>query len=151
MIFIKSNKNIIFEIKVLDNMINRKIINRTKKANIPYGLSPVQLKILHYLFLHTKDTVYQRDIEKIIESRRSTTSGILHTMENNNLIKKIDCTTDARTKQIVLTEYSTELSKKIIKDKNKFETLIKDGLTKEELELFFKVTDKIKNNIMNMK
>ena len=72
-------------------------------------------------------------------------------MENNNLIKKIDCTTDARTKQIVLTEYSTELSKKIIKDKNKFETLIKDGLTKEELELFFKVTDKIKNNIMNMK
>ena len=151
MIFIKSNKNIIFEIKVLDNMINRKIINRTKKANIPYGLSPVQLKILHYLFLHTKDTVYQRDIEKIIESRRSTTSGILHTMENNNLIKKIDCTTDARTKQIVLTEYSTELSKKIIKDKNKFETLIKDVLTKEELELFFKVTDKIKNNIMNMK
>ena len=151
MIFIKSNKNIIFEIKVLDNMINRKIINRTKKANIPYGLSPVQLKILHYLFLHTKDTVYQRDIEKIIESRRSTTSGILHTMENNNLIKKIDCTTDARTKQIVLTEYSAELSKKIIKDKNNFETLIKDGLTKEELELFFKVTDKIKNNIMNMK
>ena len=72
-------------------------------------------------------------------------------MENNNLIKKIDCTTDARTKQIVLTEYSAELSKKIIKDKNKFETLIKDGLTKEELELFFKVTDKIKNNIMNMK
>ena len=67
MIFIKSNKNIIFEIKVIDNMINRKIINRTKKANIPYGLSPVQLKILHYLFLHTKDTVYQRDIEKIIE------------------------------------------------------------------------------------
>ena len=55
--------------------------------NLNFSISPVQLKILHYLLMHSKDIVFQRDIEKAIDYRRSTTSGILNTMEKNNLIK----------------------------------------------------------------
>ena len=67
-------------------MIKRKIITDTKYTDIPAGLSPVQLKILHYLLIHSKETVFQRDVEKLIESRRSTTSGIINTMEKNKLL-----------------------------------------------------------------
>ena len=44
----------------------------------------LQIKILHYLYQHPNEIIYQRDIERIIESRRSTTSGILDTMEKIN-------------------------------------------------------------------
>ena len=132
-------------------MINRQIINHTKQVNTPFGISPVQLKILHYLSVHSKDIIYQRDIEKMIESRRSTTSGILDTMEKNNLIKSINSAIDARSKQIILTDYSYNLSKTMLKQKDNFDQLIQNTITPEELEIFFKVTDKIKNNIMNMK
>ena len=144
-------KNVVFEIKVLDNMIKRKIITETKQQNIPAGLSPIQLKILHYLFIHQKDQVFQRDIERIIESRRSTTSGILNTMEKNHLINRTNSQQDARSKQIVLTNYSLEISKQMIERKNNLDQAIIASISEEELEIFFKVTEKIKNNIINMK
>lgn len=136
---------------MLDNMITRQIINQTKQFNIPFGLSPVQIKILHYLYLHYGDIIYQRDIEKIIESRRSTTSGILDTMEKNNLIKRFNSEIDARSKQVILTNYSYELAKVMLKQKEEFDSIIQNSIPPEELEIFFRVTNKIKNNIMNMK
>ena len=145
------NQNVVFEIKILDNMIRRKIITKTKHNEIPAGLSPVQLKILHYLLMHSKDIIFQRDIEKMIESRRSTTSGILNTMEKNNFIKRINSQKDARSKQIILTDYGTKFSMYMINQKNNFESQVTNNITKKELEIFFKVTEKIKNNKMNMK
>lgn len=145
------NKTIVFEIKMLDNMINRKIITNTKQEKFPFFLSPVQLKILHYLYLHKTDIIYQRDIEKLIASRRSTTSGILNTMEKNNLIIRINSQKDARSKQILLTDYSKKVSRHMVKQKELFEEKIKNNISENELINFFKVTEKIKNNIMNMK
>lgn len=144
-------KNIIYEIKTLDNILNRKIISYTKEQKMPFILSHVQLKVLHYLQLETGKIIYQRDIEKIIESRRSTTSGILNTMEKNNLIKRVNTQNDARIKQIILTEYGEKIAQQLAIYKNQFDERVKENITKEELENFFKVTNKIKNNIMNMK
>lgn len=132
-------------------MIKRKIITDVKQKNIPFKISQVQLKILHYLLKHSKDIIFQKDIEKLIEARRSTTSGILNTMEKNNLIKREKNIKDARAKQIILTDYSLEISKYMLEQKQQFEEKIKNNITDEELEIFFKVTEKIKNNIMNMK
>lgn len=132
-------------------MITRQIINNTRNSNIPFILTPVQLKILHYLFHNHEEAIYQRDIEKIIESRRSTTSGILDTMEKNNLIKRTNSEVDARAKQISLTEYSYDLAQKMLKQKEEFDKNLEKTITPEELDIFFKVTNKIKNNIMNMK
>ena len=131
-------------------MLSRQIINYTRQAT-PFGLSSVQLKILYYLCIHYGDIIFQRDIEKLIESRRSTTSGILDTMEKNNLIKRTSSEIDARSKQVILTDYSYELAKTMLKQKEEFDRLLEKTITPEELEIFFKVTNKIKNNIMNMK
>lgn len=143
-------KNIIFEIKTLDNMLTRKIITYTKKAGISFPLSPVQLKILHYLLLHQDELVYQRDIEKFIDSRRSTTSEILNTMEKNQLIKRMNSPIDARTKQIILTEMSHQVSQYMLEQKKDFEKKLINLISNEDLETFFKVTELLKTNIMNM-
>ena len=39
----------------------------------------------------------------------------------------------------------------MIKQKKEFDKAVENAITPEELEIFFKVTNKIKNNIMNMK
>ena len=148
---INNVNNIVYEIKILDNMINRKIITDTKQYNIPTCLSPTQIKILHYLYQQSNAVVCQHDIEKIIESRRSTTSGILQTMEKNNLIQRVNHQGDARSKQIILTPYSLELSKTMTKLKDAFDKQIESSITEEDLKTFFKVTQKIKDNIINMK
>lgn len=144
-------KSIAYEIKMLDNMISRKFITNTKNLKVPFIISPVQIKILHYLYQHPNEIIYQRDIEKIIESRRSTTSGILDTMEKNKLLRRVSSNKDARSKQIILTDYSHNLAKIMIKQKKEFDKAVENSITPEELEIFFKVTNKIKNNIMNMK
>lgn len=132
-------------------MIKRKIITDTKHVDIPAGLSPVQLKILHYLLIHSRDIICQRDLEKLIESRRSTTSGIINTMEKNHFLKRVNSINDARAKQIILTDYGIKISRQMTKLKNNFDNQIKENITDEELEIFFKVTEKIKKNIINMK
>ena len=72
-------------------------------------------------------------------------------MEKNNLIKRVNSIQDARAKQIILTEYGIQISQYMIELKTNFDTKVKDNITDKELEIFFKVTEKIKNNIMNMK
>ena len=146
---ISKTKNIAFEIKMLDNMLKRKIITDAKAAKIPLNLSPVQIKICHYLLVHQNEMVYQKDIEKLIESRRSTTSGILNTMEKNNLIKRVSSSKDARTKQILLTDDSKKLSSLMIAQKENLEQQLRESITEQELEVFFQVTEKIKKNIMS--
>ena len=132
-------------------MMTRRISKYAKELGIPFILSPVQLKILHYLFIHSNEIVYQRDIESVIDSRRSTTSGILNTMEKNNLIKRLNSMEDARSKKVILTDYSYQLFKDIQKEQEFFEEKVSELITPDELEIFFKVTEKIKTNIMNMK
>lgn len=138
------DRKVAFEIKLLDNLINRKIIENKKDNK---KMSHVQASILKYLFENKDKTIYQTDLEVFLNVRRSTISGILKTMEKNNLIKRIDSKNDARKKEITLTDYSIKKSKEMKKKVTLFETLLTKGISYEELEIFFKVIDKLKENV----
>ena len=140
-----SQRSIGFEIKTLDNMITRKIIQNSKDELFP--ITQVQFIIIKHINKNNK--VYQKDLEELLHMRRSTISGILKTMEKNNLIKRIDSNEDARVKQIVLTDKCIEYKKKIKKRKLEFDKLLSKDISPEELKVFFKVVDKIKDNISN--
>lgn len=137
-------RKIAFEIKLLDNLISRKIIENKKENK---KLSHVQVSILKYLIENKDKTVYQNDLETFLSVRRSTISGILKTMEKRNLIKKVDSLKDARKKEIILTDYSYKKSKLMKKKVTEFETLLVKGISYEELYIFFDVIDKIKENL----
>ena len=96
-------KSVLFELKEIDLLIAREIMHHTKiSENLP--LSPVQARIINYLLEHKNEKVYQRDLEKFLGLRRSTISGVLQTMERNNMIKKIAVQEDARVRQVIFTE-----------------------------------------------
>lgn len=136
-------RKIPFEIKMLDNMIDRKICKSVEKINLTH----TQARILRFLFINKDKTVYQNMIEKEVGARRSTISGILDTMEKNGLITRKPWVDDARKKEIALTINSLNKHKEIEKKIADFERVLLKGITDKEKDAFFKTIDKLKENL----
>lgn len=91
--------------------------------------------------------IFQKDIEKEFDLKRSSVSLMLNNMEKNDLIKRVPVAKDARLKKIVLTEKSIELSKKISDAIDSGENQLAKDITPEEIEVFYKILGKIRNNL----
>lgn len=144
---INKERSIAFEIKVIDNMISRQIIPLNKECL--FHISPIQARLMAYIFQHKEKEIYQKDLEELFNMRRSTISGILKTMEKNNLIKRIDSPKDARIKQIILTDHSKKIGSTMKKQRITYEKRLEKNISKEDLKIFYKVIDQIKENISN--
>lgn len=134
--------NVLLKTKELQSCIIRRISNFRKNDLI----SPAQARIIDYL-IKKNETVYQKDIEKLLGLRRSTISGILHTMEKNGLIIKNSTEEDARTKEIILTQKAKELHNDINLKFNKLNEEICNNIDEKEISIFLNILDKMINNI----
>lgn len=136
-----------YEIITLDNSIKRFALNKGK-STLPFAPpSPMQMKIVQYLIDNESNDIYQRDLEKVLNLRRSTISGILKTMEKHNIIIRSDSKVDARIKKIELSIDSKEFYKKsrcLFKDIN---SILNRNITTEELDIFYKVIKQMKENL----
>ena len=139
-------RKVAFEIKKLDNLIDRKICQNIKKEKV-INISHVQARVLRYLFVNKDKIIYQSDIEKEVDIRRSTVSGILKTMEKNGLIKRIDSKKDTRKKEVTLTNLSVKRHNEMDTKVKKFEKELLNGISLEEKKMFFKVIDKLSDNL----
>ncbi|MDO5843670.1 MAG: MarR family winged helix-turn-helix transcriptional regulator [Methanocorpusculum sp.] len=137
-------KHIPPEIAKVSNLIKRKAASFFPNENFP-TLS--QGKIMHYL-VHNRDRdVYQKDIEEIFFLRRSTATGILQLMEENGLIIRERVKNDTRLKKITLTEKALEYDGRISSAMSELEKLAIRGISDEDLKTFYRVIDKIKENL----
>lgn len=127
--------------KMIVNILENKMNKEFEKMD----LTASQTHILIYLFHH--QLVNQRDIEYKFNLSNPTVNGILNRLEKKDLIKRIVSEKDARFKEIHLTDKSYELEKKMKKSCKEMEKQILDGIDKEELDRFYKILDKILNNI----
>ena len=87
-----------------------------------------------------------KDIEEKFNIRRSTATGIINSMEKNDLIKRMPDDKDSRLKRLVLTEKALEIHKSIEKKLMEFDSNLRNGISKEELNSFFSILEKIKDN-----
>lgn len=140
------NDEILYEIKEIDMLILRKVLNMSKNNNYS-TFSPVQGRIVKYLLDNKDKKVFQRDLEKILGVRRSTISGILQTMEKNNIIKRLAVEEDARIKEIVITDDAKKENKRIQEKFIEIENIISKNISKSDLEIFLKVARQIKKNL----
>ncbi len=139
-------RKILFEIKMLDVMISRKMLKNVEKKDLK-RISRGQAIILKFLYKNKNKIVYQSDIEKELGVRRSTVSGILSTMEKNGFIIRRVSSNDARKKEIALTINCLNKHKEIEQKIANFEKVLLKGITKEEKDAFFKTIDKLKENL----
>lgn len=141
------DKNIFNSIKELEKVIVRKIMSETSHDEMFSKPSIAQMQIIKYILKHDGKTIYQRDLEEVFNLRRATISGILKTMEKNNVIIRVCDPNDARGKIVILSDDA----KKFFKEKEtlfkKIETVLKKDISKEELEIFYKVILKMRDNI----
>lgn len=140
--------NVGLELKKLNILIGRKVLKETKKRG--YSVSDVQIKILNYLYDCNDKKIYQRDIEKEFQIRRSTVSGILRTMEKNQFIIRVDSDSDARMKQIIINDNVKDKLKEIRKEISLFEKNLIKNIDEEDLKTFLKVIHQMQKNIERM-
>lgn len=127
-------------------------IKRTIHQSLDYNLTDNQMFILIYVAKNqSKKDILQKDIEKILNIRRSTTTEILQIMERENLIKRIAVLDDKRLKKIILSDKGLNYVKQFEKKIKQVEKCLLNDISEEEQEQFFKILEKIKTNLNNIK
>lgn len=134
-----------FEIRTINNLIKRYF-----EQHKPEGLEEstgVHGWAIGYFYENRNKDVFQRDFELHFSIRRSTATNMLKLMEKNGLIRRESVDYDARLKKIVLTEKAIAIHKSAIENIFFLEDTLKRGISEEELKLFYKVLDKVKDNL----
>ncbi|MBQ1243233.1 MAG: MarR family transcriptional regulator [Clostridia bacterium] len=135
-----------FEIGRTSRLIKRVLDNNSQKEYID-KLTGTHGWALGYLHRNRDRDIFQKDFEKEFDIRRSTASHILSLMEENGMITRESVPYDARLKKIVLTEKAMNIEEEVMQFFDKLEQEFEKNITKEELEIFYSVLDKINDNI----
>lgn len=139
------DRRIGFEIRCINNLFKRVVASKKPpELDESTGIHGWAIK---YLYENRDKEVFQKDFEMQFSIRRSTATNMLKLMESNGLIERLSVPQDARLKKIVLTDKAIKIHKQIEKNIAQFEKQLAKGLSKEELDSFFNILDKIKNNM----
>ncbi|MGM9532582.1 MarR family winged helix-turn-helix transcriptional regulator [Intestinibacter sp.] len=124
----------------LDNQIKRKL----DKVALKHDLTGIQAFFLKYVYDNSSNKdIFQRDLEKIFDIRRSSVSTMISSLEKKGYIKRESIPTDKRINKIVLTEAGLKTHKEVDSDVKKYkESLLKD-FSDEEIELLYGLLEKI--------
>jgi DNA-binding MarR family transcriptional regulator len=132
-------------VRRLNNLIKRETDKSSVKQHID-NLTGLHGWVIRYI-REQEGAVFQRDLEKRFSCRRSTMSNVLSLMEKNGLIERRVSKEDARLKEIVLTEAAHKVHEMAKADMMRLDAIFAAGIEEEELEVFFRVADKIRANI----
>ena len=143
----KSKLKLGLNIEKIDHIISRKIDSAVIKA-IGNNLSVSQAYVIDFIAMEAKSReIFQKDIEKEFDLKRSSVSLMLNNMEKNDLIKRVSVSEDARLKQIILTDKSIKIHEKISTAIYSVENTLVEDLTPEEIKIFLGVIDKMRNSL----
>ena len=136
--------NIVKEIKQLDIAIAQKLYKDNGHDKHP---TPQQMAIIEIL-IHNKDkTIYQNDLANELKVTKAAISSIIQSMEKKGFINKIPSSKDGRKNRIELTEETLNIYKDAKKNVDNLNKEIINNISEEELNIFLKVSNQIKNNI----
>ena len=138
------NRELGFQIKSVSNLMLRKM---KSKGTENVEITRMQAWIIGYIYECGDQDVFQRDLEKKFNIRRSTATGILQLMEQNGLITRSSVPYDARLKKLELTPKALKIQKAIAERISRLEEIMGEGISEEEKEVFFSVMEKIKANL----
>lgn len=139
----ENKKFVGYEIHTLDNMLGRRIASLCEKD----GLTHMQSWIIGYLYEHSQEPVFQKDIEAQFHIARSTATGILQLMEKRGYLSREAVSNDARLKRLILTEKGIGHQLTVMRNLDHMEHMLKEGIPKEHLDIFIEVIHQMKRNI----
>lgn len=136
-----------FELKCINNLIRRNIDMRFNEAGLG-DLAGMQGPMLGYIReVSSVRDVYQKDLEKRFNVRRSTATVMLQNLEQKGYIVRESIKSDGRVKKITVTEKAVQHDMAIHHLIDEFNEKLEEGITLEERECFFEVLGKIRSNL----
>ncbi len=132
------------EIRVLSKYMGRYLDDI---HGIDCMLSGPQGLILIYL-CENDEEVYQKDIEKYFNIRRSIATGLLNSLEKNGYITKEPVENDKRMKKIKATEHAYSTVEKIDNHVIQLEKIMLDGIDEKEVKQFRDTISKMTLNLV---
>ena len=103
--------------------------------------------IIGYLYRNRVKEIFQKDLEAEFSIARSTATGILQLMEKKGYLKRESVPHDARLKKLVLTEKGMNTHEQHIKRIHDIEDMLREGLSEEEIQTFFRLIRKMRENL----
>lgn len=132
-----------FMIKQINNVYEKDLNERLKKI----GITSSQCAVLDYLFHTGKDEISQRDVEKNLNLRNPTVTGILKRLDEKGYVLCVPNAADRRKKNIYLTEKAYDIQKRMEQDRRKLDRELTRGMTKRETAALTRNLEKLLNNI----
>lgn len=131
-----------FELKMISNLLKRKFDEEMAK-NTPGKITGVQGWLITYLYENRDKPIFQRDIEKQFNIRRSSVTGLIQLMERNGLLVRTSMPGDARLKRLVLTEQGIAFHKaaetNILATQKKIESAFTPGEYAQLIEMLRRI------------
>lgn len=134
------------ELAYTNNLIARRIA-RGGNNKYAMNISPIQVRIVKYLVKQNNKAILQKDMEYIFNIRRSTVSGVIKTMEKNNIIIRENVKDDNKSKEIKLTDEVYKRANDLVKELKELDLELLKDVNKEDLEVFMRVLKNIQDNL----
>lgn len=116
-----------------------------------YELTGVQVRLLTYIKQESvKEDIFQRDIEEAFHIRRSSVTSAIQLLEKRGFIGRVKVPYDARLNKLILTSKTEDICDKIFAEIHMVENKLLEDFTKEELDLFYDMIDRISKKLDTM-
>ncbi len=127
----------------VDNQIKRKI----DQVALKHDLTGIQAFFLKCIYDNSnKGDLFQKDLEKIFDIRRSSVSTMISCVEKKGYIKRESIPTDKRINKIVLTEEGRKKHEEVDADLKKYKQDLLQDFSDEDIVLLYNMIEKISEN-----
>ena len=134
------------ELRNISNKMKRLVDERTSSCK-PESLTGMQGWIMGYIAANEGRDIFQKDVEKEFDIRRSTASGILQLMETNGYLIRQPVLRDGRLKKLVLTAKAMEIHDRISEQILRTENQLVWDFTEEEKAELMRLLRKMSDNL----
>lgn len=135
-----------FKIRTLSHMIRREVNERISASGLG-EITGVQGFVIKYLYSNRNRDIFQRDLEKEFNLRRSSITSVLNNLEKNDFIRREEVNNDKRLKKVVLTEKGIKHQDMIDKIILNFEQQLQNNFNDDEIKQLFYLFNKLEKNI----
>lgn len=132
-----------FIVKQINNVYEKELTNRLKML----GITSSQCAVLNYLFRSNQEEVTQREIERHLNLKNPTVTGLLKRLDEKGFVLCVQSPSDKRCKNVYLTEKAFDIRKKMESDRRRLDKRLTIGMTKKEIEVFRRGLEKVLYNI----
>lgn len=141
------------ENKILDSfremniLIKKRLFKIAKSNGDIKPPSPLQFKILIYLYEHKKDNVCLQDLVSHLKPSKVAISEAVIKLEKNGLVTRTTSGQDGRSKIISITDKAISKINRMKNDADKINDIIVNNIREEDLEVFLRVMNSMQDNL----